>query len=180
MESINFYGAHVQTLSDLNELAKKHNCTITFGIDNLFDRGADWSIYNCPKRIINELENKGSVNYDEDLTTGIRYWFELYDKTKDVSNTLTYTKGFAKRVYEVDYDQELSESAKNWIEEILLDWQDISDDDKYELWTDFGGTTMTGFKGRKKPDVYREGMLLKFFGDLVCEYLHEPYIVRTY
>lgn len=36
------------------------------------------------------------------------------------------------------------------------------------------------FQGQERPSVYREGMALKFFGDLVCDYLGEERIVRTY
>ena len=43
-----------------------------------------------------------------------------------------------------------------------------------------GGTTIKGFDGLEHPSVYREGMALKFFGDLVCDYLGEERIVRVY
>lgn len=37
-----------------------------------------------------------------------------------------------------------------------------------------------GSPNQKHPSVYREGMALKIFGDLVCDYLGEERIVRTY
>ena len=48
------------------------------------------------------------------------------------------------------------------------------------LYRSFGETKVTGFPGQERPNVYREGMALKFFGDLVCDYLGEERIVRTY
>ena len=48
------------------------------------------------------------------------------------------------------------------------------------LYRSFGETKVTGFPEQEHPSVYREGMALKFFGDLVCDYLGEERIVRTY
>jgi len=54
-------------------------------------------------------------------------------------------------------------------------WQGIDFSDSPTIINGFGNET-------KVVDyrVYREGMALKFFGDLVCDYLEEPRIVESY
>ena len=70
---------------------------------------------------------------------------------------------------------------ENFIAENRADWDDNGIlDDKVVLFARLDETVIKGFNGLEHPNVYRAGMALKFFGDLVCDYLKEERIVRSY
>ena len=71
------------------------------------------------------------------------------------------------------------EKTEEWIRNTLTD-EYIDKDEQY--WSyETTDTVVRGFDGVSTYiNVYREGMALKFFGDLVCDYLGEPRIIRTY
>lgn len=181
--NIEFTGAHMETLCELKALAEKHGCRITFGVDSWtgvdpeFNQFADYTT-----GIYEELNDKGVLsNGIIDMT---KFWFQLYDPKNEERHYhyLEYSEGEQVITYEPwackEICEELSEEAENFIEENRADWSE--DLDEVTLSARLGGTVMKGFDGFEKPNVYREGMLLKFFGDLVCDYLKEERIVRNY
>lgn len=179
--NIYFTTTHLQTLCDLKALAEKHGCSISFGVDSWtgvdpeFEEFADYT-----SKIHKELNDKGSFsNGVIDMT---KFWFQFHDpNNKDRQyHYLEYSEGEQTITYEPDAYVELSEEAEDFIEENKVEWDTSSIYDKSILFGRLGGTEIKGFKGQEYPDVYREGMALKFFGDLVCDYLGEERIVRTY
>lgn len=179
MSSIDFYNSHVETICELKELANKHNCTIKFGVQNNFNPELGFS--DCadffPENILEDLEKCGNIT--KGWRNETRLWFELYDRNTERYNNLTYTEGDYYIEYDRYYSEEVTEETQDWIEENVADWSDPIDD-HLTFCKSFGDTYISGFNGAKTPDVYREGMALKFFGDLVCDYLGEKRIERTY
>ena len=180
--NIEFTSAYVETLSELKALAEKHGCRITFGVDSWTGVDPEFEEFsNYTSEIYEELYDKGSFsNGVIDMT---KFWFQFYDpNNKDRKyHYLEYSEGEQTITYELLSFEELSEEAENFIEENRADWYDDSPiDDEVVLFTRIGGTTIKGFDGLEHPSVYREGMALKFFGDLVCDYLGEERIVRNY
>lgn len=180
--NIAFTNAHMETLSELKALAEKHNCRITFGVDSWTGVDPEFEKFsNYTSEIYDELYDKGSFsNGVMDIT---KFWFQFYDpNNKDRQyHYLEYSEGEQTITYEQLSFEELSEEAENFIEENRADWYDDSPiDDEVVLFTRIGETTIRGFDGLEHPSVYREGIALKFFGDLVCDYLGEERIVRTY
>ena len=106
-------------------------------------------------------------------------WFELFDTTNKTHHTLSYYQGTESIEYTLDYLEELSYEADSFLENNLVDWQSM-DDDNLLISRSLDKTKVTGFPGQETPCVYREGMALKCFGDLVCDYLKEPRIDRAY
>ncbi len=180
--NIEFTNTHMETLCELKALAEKHGCRITFGVDSWTGADPDFEEFsNYTSEIYEELYDKGSfLNGGIDVT---KFWFQFYDpNNKDRQyHYLEYSEGEQTITYELLSFEELSEEADNFIEENRADWcEDSLIDDEVVLFARLGGTTVKGFEGQEHPSVYREGMALKFFGDLVCDYLGEERIVRTY
>ena len=72
----------------------------------------------------------------------------------------------------------VDDETQEWIDENCEDGWGTND---YSFYDDGDYTKVIGFKGVKtKVNVYREGMAVKNFGDLVCDYLHEPRIIKNY
>lgn len=183
--NIEFTSAHMETLCELKALAEKHGCRITFGVDSWtgvdpeFEKFADYTTEIYP-----ELNDKGEFsNGIIDIT---KFWFQLYDPKNEERHYhyLEYSEGEQKIDYEYLSSEELSEEAENFIEENQAEWDVRATpsvyDDKVVLFARLGGTAIKGFDGLEHPNVYREGMALKFFGDLVCDYLKEEKIIRNY
>lgn len=176
--SIYFGSSHIKTLIKLQELAKKHNCSIDFGVDIVNDDDCcDWDIlaksYDMPDTVREDFVDNLYIN--KSGTNGYNYWFELRDdrnKDKTEYNTLTYSNLYMYAEYD-DID-DLSDESREWLED-NISYPGFLDND-YEH------TIIRGFKGvdRSNINVYREGMTLKFFGDLVCDYLGEERIVEVY
>lgn len=146
----------------------------------------------------------------EIMMTEETLWFELYDPQPKENcgkyHTMTYMKknvAFrlrndwedalekAKEHYgfnqESDEDIEESESDVDtnaiqnidnlikYIQDNSGDWQGVSFDNN--------PTIIYGFGNKEKVEdhrVYRDGMALNFFTELVCEFLNEPMIHNTY
>ena len=178
--SIYFGSPHIKTLIKLQELAQKHDCTISFGVNVINDTDeCDWDIlakqYNMSDSVREDLEDNLEITKSE--TTGYHYWFELRDhrdKDKTIYNTLVYTDLNIYVSYDYINTDNLSDESREWLE----------DNNDYEgyLGGYYDDTTIKGFKGVDTSDigVYREGIALKYFGDLVCDYLGEERIVEVY
>lgn len=177
--NVHFTSAHLQTLCELKSIADKHNCIINFGVDSLNDsEEVDFESFDgLTKEILEELDNKGKF---ENPKYNINWlWFELIDKNNNSYHALSYREGEQSITYILDHLEELSYEADSFLENNLVCWQTM-DDDELIITSRLDRTNMTGFPGQEKPDVYREGMVLKFFADLVCDYLKEERIERVY
>ena len=177
--SIDFYNSHIETICDLKALADKHNCKISFGVRS--DSRHELSLDECdeffPEEIIEDLKRCGDITVGHSDATYL--WFELYDRNNSKYHVLTYIDGYYYIEYDRFYSEEVTEETQKWINENVADWSDPTDDHLIFCGS-FGGPEISGFNGAECPNVYREGMTLKFFGDLVCDYLGEERIVRTY
>ena len=172
--------AHIKTLAKLQALAEKHNCLISFGTNYNNDLEADFEDFNCyyddlTYKVRDELLNEVAVISVRTLTSN--YWFELYDGNKNKYNNLTYTEieGYAEFDNRYDND-DISEETQEFIENHMEDYGNLI------LQFNTAKQTIKGFEGvdQSQINVYREGMLLKFFGDLVCDYLGEERIHEVY
>lgn len=176
--NVYFGSNHMQTLCDLKTLAEKHNCFIHFGVyqENTVDVTLE-DFEGSTQEIIEELQNKGSFsNGCHDVTD---MWFELFDATNKTYHTLSYYQGIESIEYALDILEDLSYEADSFLENNLVDWQSMTDDTLL-ISRNLDETRVTGFPEQERPYVYREGMALKYFGDLVCDYLKEPRIARVY
>ena len=180
--NIEFTSAHMETLMELKALAEKHGCRITFGVNSFAGVDPEFEEFDgYTDEIYEELNDKGIFSNCVIYTT--QFWFQFYDPNnkKIQHHFLEYSAGNQTVTYEPYTFEELSKEAKEFLEENRAEWDDnYLIDDKVVLFKRLGGTTINGFEGLKKPNVYREGMALKFFGDLVYDYLKEERIVRTY
>lgn len=186
-----FSSTHLETLVDLQKLAKRHNCKISFGcrsdtsneeIDNdiLRENGATEEII---EKISSGWEYGISVNNVQ--STNEQTWFQLYDPNVGEKhyNVMSYNENrtYFEVEFDYDFDEDGNQDLVNWLEEHNADWN--YDKDKYIICLSNAPTTITGFgyeEGHKDYRVYREGMALHYFTELVCNYLKEPMIKRTY
>ena len=198
---LDFTTVHMDTLVDLYEIAKKHDCAIRISIrDN--QNEAAWNTgdeclnqmldYFVEKKEITILEKEaitGTFTALEGYAFHDSVWFELVEKLQDGDYKHHYMAyhqySFGANV-ERDkigwFDSDapcLREKTEEWIRNTLTD-EYIDKDEQY--WSyETTDTVVRGFDGVSTYiNVYREGMALKFFGDLVCDYLGEPRIIRTY
>ena len=187
-----FYSAHLDTLCELKALAEKHGCKISFGTrDNYSTEELDANdlfAVGVPNKIIDKLTR----SYEHNLTVeNIKVscdelWFQLYDPNNENRkyHTMTYQQISVYFEVEPDYnfDSYIKENEKfiEWCEENQVDW---NDDDKFIFNLTTSLTIINGFgykKEKKDYRVYRPGMALHYFTELVCKYSKEPIIERTY
>ena len=189
--NIIFSSTHMETLVDLQKLAEKHNCKISFGCysntnkeeinsDILRENDASEEII---EKLLNGWQYNLSINNIENMDEQI--WFQLYDSNVGEKhyNVMTYNEN---RIYfEVEFDygfeEENNKDLVEWLEEHNVDWND--DNDKYIICLTGAPTVINGFgyeEEHRDYRVYREGMALHYFTELVCDYLKEPIIKRTY
>lgn len=191
---VDFYKSHIETLCELKELAYKHNCNIAFGTDSTHN--TDRYFYDFedffPEEIRNDLENNGTIT--EAVYNCDSIWFELYDRTTKRYHTMTYSEIDWNMWYEPfsSYETDMKKETLDWLygtnmNKETIDWLEerasLYSDTSNEFWffgDNYKKTSIQGFDGLEKPSVYRSGMALKFFGDLVCDYLGEPRIERVY
>lgn len=176
-----FYESHIKTLCDLQALAEKHNCKLAFGTaGNSFDDEIDESFLeeylNCPKDIAKEICEK--CYFEEVRGDYSKSFFELYDKTKEKYHKLTY---FTLSVgFKVEADGDLSTEAEDWLDNSSTG-DEYPDDNEYFMIVDTTREQVFGFDGIKKEGwIYRPGIMLAVFTQLVCDYLNEERIKRVY
>lgn len=184
-----FFGtSHIQTLKDLQEIAEKHNCRITCGINSQSGQELESEILaesKIDKRIIDKLEHP----YSHDISIKREYyqidklWFELYDNNNGTYHSLAYMEMI--QVFDVekdfDFDSDKERLLNNFLEEHGEEREIYEDSTRIVVQSYPTIIYGFGYKGKHKDGrVYREGMALKFFGDLVCKYLKEPNISRVY
>ena len=176
--NIRFGPTHIKTLIKLQALAEKHNCSITFGTNDDFNSKAEIDGFkpyfkDLTDEIIEDINDK-LIQQRVEIKSSI-YWFELYDKNTNKYNTLTYEESEGCALYDKGY-QLLEEDTETFFEDNGNDWCDYGLDFRQ------CSQEIRGFENVDKSqiNVYREGMLLKFFGDLVCDYLGEERIHEVY
>ena len=180
---------HLETLKDLMDIAKKHNCRIHISVhdedqvDTTDDATDAFDLLeqnkHLEKNVINEILEAASfekVNILHDFVC-----FELIEYLED-GNTKHHCLHYhsfevhLKMIESLD-ELDISNKAREDLEDIVSEW-----DNSY-IYDSGTFTKLYGFDGVDTSfvNVYREGIALKNFGDLVCDYLHEPRIVgRTY
>ena len=173
---------HIKTLTKLQAIAEKHNCSISFGTNDHTDLEADFEDFKdyydgLTEKICSEIVDNLQANSVRLFISN--YWFELYDGNKKKYNNLTYTiiEGYAE--FDEDYNSDdISEETQEFIENNMKEYDYIGPTLEFNS----SKQNIRGFDGVDKSqiNVYREGMLLKFFGDLVCDYLGEEKIVEVY
>ena len=179
-----FTETHLETLCELKALAEKHNCSIRFGVHNSSGFIDYEKFIGYSKNIIEELQKHGVFCDGTQQGTLTDLWFELFDpnNAKRYYHGLRYSKGLQVVEYkfddDIDDDNPLSKEAEKFLED--NHYKEFADCEQKILYVSFSETKISGFEKQEHPNVYREGMALKFFGDLVCDYLGEERIVRTY
>ena len=180
--NIEFTSTHLETLMELEQLAEEHGCKITFGVDSWAGVDPEFEEFDgYTSEIHEELNDKGIFSNGVIDTT--KFWFQLQDPNNKERqyHYLEYSEGEQVITYEPYAFEELSEEAEEFIAENRADWDDSGTiDDKVVLFARLDGTAIEGFEGLDRPNVYRAGMALKFFGDLVCDYFGEERIRRVY
>ena len=182
--NVDFTETHLDTLCELKALAEKHNCSIRFGVYNSSGFISYEKFIGYSKNIIEELQNRGVFYTDTEQGSSTDLWFELFDpnNAKRHYHSLSYLEGWQSVEYElyydVDDDNPLSKEAEKFLEDNDYEFSDGGE--KKLLYLRFSETKIKGFEKQEHPNVYREGMALKFFGDLVCDYLGEERIVEVY
>ena len=180
--NIDFGSNHMETLVDLQALAEKHNCKITFGFDSHHETDIDEDIlkkHSFTDEDIDFIRNNMNVNSCD--STFDRMWFELYDKNNKTYNNMIYIESSTYLVVEID-DYSL-EYPSDELTAKLEEHDEMTEIGAYTIIESYNPTIIHGFGNKEKVEdyrVYRSGMALKFFGDLVCDYLNEPRIQRTY
>ena len=175
--NIRMSNTHLKTLTKLYEMTEKHNCTISFGQNNDSNTDLDNDLLeeraNMPSKLLYEftgmvLENTFSQNSS--------YYFTLYDKTNKTYHTLSLHEAMTSCFFdESDTDsEELLEWLEDYSHESWLSDKYFCYNTSYQVIQGFDNVDKTNI------NVYREGMLLKFFGDLVCDYLGEERIQEVY
>lgn len=172
--NILFTTTHMQTLKDLMEIAEKHNCKIRFNVGNNHsddpnDMNFDYK-WDIPQSVFNYIkDNKAFLSF---FTECGGVTFELIECDEKGERTKTNYMTYAESSFwfYVNEDELPLELDKNFEE-----WYNHSD---YGKW--YGESTnkvfISGFKGVENYSAYRPEMALKFFGDMVCDYLSEPRI----
>ena len=116
-----------------------------------------------------------SINRAHDNSSN--YWFELYDKNNETYNILTYLDIDML----IEFDEPSSYDRAHMPMDVD-DWFMENESWSNAITVETAKQQISGFKGvdTSQINVYREGMALKFFGDLVCDYLGEERINEVY
>ena len=181
--NIDFGQSHMETLSDLMKLAEKHNCRITFGFASSPEQEIDEDILKkngFKDEHIEEMKEKMTI--DDAVSSFDKLWFELYDKNNKTHNTMVFIESSTYFVLPRD-DYYLIHGISYDLENLLDEHDEFCRSDEYVIHESYNPTVIHGFGNEGKIEdfrVYRSGMALKFFGDLVCDYLKEPRITRSY
>jgi hypothetical protein len=179
---LTFNSTHIDTLSELNSIAKKHNCTIRLYVGDNNSIEAEDIIdvfkeqYELSNPAAEELVSNFEIQNPQSYLASI--CFELAEQTENgtMYHQLSYIEGYVCcELYESygRFIDDISDELQSWFDNY---WEDP---DGGFIHKSFSYTKVKGFNGAT-ADVYREGMALKFFGDLVCDYLDEPRIVKVY
>ena len=187
--NIDFCKSHMETLADLMKIAEKHNCTITFGVTTHGDREIDDDVLKkngFTAELLNEMYEKMEIK--DAASTFDKAWFQLYEKDTETYHTMAFIENSTYAVIEKESENSFlfRDDDEAPSDELIANLEEI--DELYEIGVytinqSYNPTIIHGFGNKEKVEdfrVYRPGMALKFFGDLVCDYLKEPRIQRYY
>lgn len=185
--NIEFFNSHIETLTDLVKLAEKHNCKIHFGFYSSSEREIDRDVaatVGLTDELLQEIYDKMTV---ADCASSFdKVWFELFDARNNTYNTMTYIESEIFFIVEMlsEFDFRFDEDTPS---NELIEWLELHDrlwsTESYTINESHNPTIIHGFGNEKRIEdfrCYRSGMVLKFFADLVCDYLGEPRIHRVY
>lgn len=180
-----FYTEHIKTICDLQKLAEKHDCKLSFGINSdSVDRDIDVEFLkdylHCPPDVAEELCDRGYFDNLNGYYTNS--FFELYDKKKDKYNILKYFTISASFDIVPWEENDLSQKALDWLmENSMNDEWNLDTRDGYRMVANTSKESVYGFEDiEKEGHIYREGIMLAVFTQLVCDYLGEERIIRVY
>lgn len=166
---------HLDTLRELQNLAEKHGGHISMGFNNNLDDDIDWSILESEGiggKIIRELKSEENCIIKNAQSGMSEIWFALYDK-----NNKCHSMSYYENWTQFDCEE------FGW--EVPEKFSEFLDNNEYgnRFYYSDSPTIISGFGNKEKVEdyrVYRSGMAVKFFSDLVCDYLGEERIVKTY
>ena len=183
--NITFNSSHMKTLIKLQDIAAKHDAIIRMGMNSNASSAEDPSIIfdyvNFSEKTRRLIEDK-DFDFIENIAISATdcIWFSLKEKeknhelayiTSEIGINLSYMSDFIDDIEDENIQDEIEEEIT--YEEINNNWMHRSD----------SKTRIYGFGHKNNIEdhrVYRPGMALKFFSDLVCDYLGEPRIIETY
>lgn len=186
--NFDFYTAHMNTLVELKQLADAHGYKLTFGTRSYPMQTDDIDIdylvqhFSCPKDIAEEIYDKCEF---EIVVAGESYaiYFELNKESEhNILKKYGSNFGFKVRINKHSLDGDLSEKSLNWLRESSKneEWG-LDEDNDFILLDQHENEEVYGFNGVKKEGCcYRTGIILAVFAQLVCDYLGEERIKRTY
>ena len=179
--NVDFYAEHCDTLVELIQMAKKHNCNIKFGFRSDSRAEVDEDLLKSKGFTDNMLkEFFDNVEANSEHYSNECLWFELYDARDKTYHNLEYINANTFFYFDKDYsDDDLSEELIELLDELEYEGMGFINisDNKTKI---FGFTEASKDTWVETNEVYRSGMALKFFGDYVCDYLGEERIVRVY
>ena len=206
--NLRFGDAHLDTLTKLKTLAEKHGMYIRFGINNSCetDRDLNW-ILDYVDETANAAVDTLDDYYDEIIDGEIRkdsstLWFELYDPKGNGGHGKHHSMSYNPESIGFMLKDDWEETLNN----VILEINEGDSEDEKEIaikniqklivfLTENCGDGWQGVEFKKAPTcirgfgypkefedgrVYREGMALHFFTELVCQYLNEPMIDNVY
>lgn len=188
--NINFTSTHLETLCELKAIAEKHNCKINFGVQTIDYNEVYGELdlemlrhFGFTDSDIMYINDYMRINHHSELVETV--WFELIEKKADKTSIHQMSYGVNTIDLLIDrnnlglYSQPDNESVIEKLEEHSLDY----DNHDYVISESCDKTWVHGFGNDKDIEdnrVYRFDMALKYFADLVCDYLGEPRIERVY
>ena len=188
--NINFTSAHLETLCELKVIAEKHDCKIDFGVQTVnYDEVHDeldlemLMHFGFTYSDIMYINDHMRINYHSESTEAV--WFELRESKGDKTNIHQMYYGVNTINLSIDrnnlglYSQPDNESVLEKLDEHSLNYDNYD----YVISESYDKTLICGFGNDKDIEdnrVYRFDIALKYFADLVCDYLGEPRIERVY
>ena len=175
---VKFYENHLKTIADLQKIAEKHNMSIHFGFNSYDTDEFNVELLKAcsvDEKVIQDLD-RFNVTLNRVQYSSSKLWFELYDKEKGKYHTMSYIE--ESEYFEIEnYDGDcVSDEFVDFYEN-----QEYEDMGFYSF--HYAPTVIYGFGNDDRVidfRCYRPGMALKYFGDLVCDYLGEERICRVY
>lgn len=187
MAGMTLWSEHIATICDLQKICSKHNCKIAIGFRT--GRESELNSDEFMKLFTTEEDKEkakrfleGDFDVDEGICESETYWFELHENDgKMLGNMVDVTSNYHFELsgYSYSYDA-LDSDVQDWVDDNSVDYDCDSSSKIVMDFDEVHETILNGvFKG-KEVNCYREGICLKEFADLVCDYLGEPRIVRNY
>lgn len=180
MAGISLYKAHVETICDLQELCKKHGYYIMFGYRESKSEDLDsdefLEMFDGPakeiaKKFIEECYIQRSYQEVED------YWFELCKDGEGSVGTMTDRNTYTTFEMSTDNYHDVPEDMAEFIYDNSEEW---STEEEPVFIRKGGKTHLGGVFKDKEVNCYREGICIREFSNLVCDFLGEPRINRCY